>query len=618
MTLQSVRCGISSLGYLALVACFVGVVNSCWEEHRGSYCLGLSGDNKSGSDSLEACQSRCNSSACAAITYFADPQACYIAATRCDLNKSSAGGKVLVNHCQEVTCPDHIMVSNLETSWRPHLEDGLFGVYSRVDGACCNKRPVYERSIFHLFYVDRTWDYNGEVGGTWTIAYTRGSWWSFDLDDVKVTSRIQFATCPHYATHFYEAKVIGWAPSRVRRVPRNISMQETALPAPAPVEVAAIEETVLPTPAPKPFVEIAAEWLDDYFGLVLGFSIVFLLSPLLVLLFGFVAADIEQADRMVKTKVEDTLEGFKQLLQSPEEAETMRQKQELLRRLHYYKQKDEESLFAWKVVSICVNVYMWVCLAYIVFENVSGLRDELDEPEYYGPGSIHGIVVGAFCLSYVIVLFESFCMSPEKKFLQDVREVQPVQQARTVIDKMKGLPPQLRMQACKFHLETQPVTLHQTDVWGNSNLTTTAFHGRRVTDTVEDFIPLSWVDLSNDVLEPSQRGVTTLFVESIICAQDTETSRRIESRYNRFKQDQLGPDRSDAYVECQLDYQLPGVQKRLLICDNRPPWWMNTKVFYLASILGLTWIYRLCLKMMTSSSTLVLVKQVVVGDTSEA
>ena len=600
MTLQSVKCGISSLGYLALVACFVVVVNGCWEEHYGSYCLGLSGDNNNGSDSLEACQSRCRSSACAAITYYADPQACYIAATRCDLNTSSDGGKVLVNHCQYVTCPDHIMVPNLETgSYSP--DESMFGVYSRVDGDWANKRPFYRRSVFHLFYVDSTSDYRGKVGGTWTIAWTGydGSWFSFDFEDVKVTSRIQFATCPHYATHFYEAWVRSWLfKKEVTRIPRNISMQETALP-------------TLPTPAPNPFAEIA-EWLRDNDGLVFVFSMLFLIFPMLVPLVGFMVDDI-QTDGITVTH---TLEEIKQLLQSPEEAETMRQKQELLRRLHYYKQKDDEESFAFQVVSICVNVHMWVCLAYIVFENVSGLRDGFIGNSLMAS---HWIVVGAFCFSYVIVLGESFCFSSEKKFLQDVRVVQPVQQARTVIDKMKGLPPQLRMQALYYHLETQPVTLHQTDVWGNSNLTTTAFHCRRVTDTVEDFIPLSWVDLSlGDVLEPSQRGVTTLFVESIICAQDTETSRRIESRYNRFKQEHHGPDRSDAFVECKLDYQLPGVQKRLLICDNRPPWWMNTKVFYLASILGLTWIYRLCLKMMTSSSTLVLVKQVFVGDTSEA
>ena len=480
-------------------------------------------------------------------------------------------------------------------------------VYSRVDSDWANKRPVYARSVYHLFYVDSTWVSQGQVGGTWTIARTAGgeyggSWYSFDFRDVRVTSRIQFATCPHHATHFYEAKIIDWLfENEVERVPRNISMQETALP-------------TWPTPAPKPFAEIAAEWLRDNESLDLGFSIFFLIFLMLVLLVGFMVDDIEKDGITVKT----TLEEIKQLLQSPEEAETMRQKQELLRRLHYYKQKDdEEESFAGKVVSICVNVHMWVCLAYIVFENVSGLRDELDRR--FIRVSIHGFVVGALCVSYVIVLGESFCFSSEKKFLQDVREVLLVQQARTVIDKMKGLPPQLRMQALYYHLETQPVTLHQTDAWGDSHLTTTACHFRKVTDTVEDFIPLSWVDLSlGDVLEPSQRGVITLFVESIICAQDTETSRRIESRYNRFKQEHYGPDRSDAFVECRLDYQLPGVQKRLLICDNRPPWWMNTKVFYLASILGLTWIYRLCLKMMTSSSTLVLVKQVFVGDTSEA
>eukprot|EP00434_Breviolum_minutum_P005205 symbB.v1.2.004588.t1/scaffold261.1/size248783/16 len=600
MTFQSVKCVISSLGYLALVACFVGVVNGCWEEHRGSYCLGLSGDHKSGSDSLEACISRCRSSACAAITYYADLQACYIAATRCDLNTSSFGGKVLVNYCQEVICPDHIMVSNLETGSHPFFES-MFGVYSRVDGASYERRPVYKRNQndCYLFYVDSTWDYDGDVGGTWIIVWKKKGYKNWNYMDVEVTSGIQFATCPHHATHFYEAKPI-YSVRKVKRVPRNISMQEAT------------------------FAELAAEWLrgKEYFGPLFCGGLVFFTCSLLIFL-AFAYA-IGETDDMAEAKVKQTLEEIKQLLQSPEHLpdscndprsleslessveETILQKQKLL---HYYKRK---KFNAPQVVSICVNVYMWLCLVYIVFENVSGLRDELDGRDMFSGGGIHGFVVGAFLVSYVTVLVESFCFSPVKEFLRDVREVQ---QASTVIGRMVALEPQLRMQACKFHLETQPLPL--TDVWGNSYLGT--FHGKEVTGTAEDFIPLRhWRDLSvGDVLGASKRGVTTLFVESIICAGDRDTLRIIDSRYDQFKEDHQGRHRTDAWVKFQLDYELPGVQNRLIICDNDPPWWMNRTVFYLASFLGLTWIYRLCLKTRTSSSTLVLVKRVLVGGTSD-
>ena len=475
----------------------------------------------------------------------------------------------------------------------------MYGLYSRVDGESYNKRPKYRRDSyrghFDLFYSDSDSSYlDWVVGGTWAITkrYDEDEYSAPHLDwlahgersRVGVISFVQFATCPHHATRFCESQVPGVAGNGY--VLRNISMQEISLP----------------TPAPKPFAEIAAEWLrGNYFCIFLPFF------PFLVMGVWFWLLHFEmivmftrilmgKAISPAQTKVEQTLEEIKQVLESPDRlptfcenprsleslessvTETIAEKQELL---HYYKQKDDQvfrfAAIPLQVGSICLNVYMWVCLAYIVFENVSGLRDELYGRSFSSGGDIHWLTVFAFWLSYVMVLIESFCTFP-----QEIRDVREVQQARTVIDRMLRLEPLLRMQACQDHLETRPLPLHQ-------------------------FIPLRhWRDLSvGDVLGASNRGVTRLFVESIICAGDKRTLEIIDSRYAQFEEEH------HAFVKCEL----PAFQKRLIICDNNPPWWMNRKVFYLASFLGLTWIYRFCLKMMTSSSTLVLVKQVFVDDT---
>ena len=498
----------------------------------------------------------------------------------------------------------------------------MYGLYSRVDGESYNKRPKYRRDSysghFDLFYSDSDSSYlDWVVGGTWAITkrYDEDEYSAPLLDylvhrersRVGVISFVQFATCPHHATRFCESQVPGVAGNGY--VLRNISMQEISLP----------------TPAPKPFAEVA-EWLRDNDTLVFFFSLGLFVFPILLFacctLMVSLCFEFEESSR-AQANVEQTLDGIKQLLQSHEHlqdfcvnpsleslessvAETIAEEQELL---HYYLQKSDED--GWSVIyhawSFCANVYMWFCLAYIVFENVSGLCD------VSSARVIRGFVIGAILLSHFIVLVES-CTSPEEKFLRNVREVQ---QASRVIDQMVCLEPRLCMQACAFHLETRLRALHQIDASGNSRLTAT-FNEEVATAENSEFIPLRyWHDLSvGDVLRASNRGVTRLFVESIICAGDRRTLEIIDSRYAQF---QYGHQHSDAaFVQFQLDYEIPGMQKRLIICDNNPPWWMNRKVFYLASFLGLTWIYRFCLKMMTSSSTLVLVKQVFVDDTSEA
>ena len=396
---------------------------------------------------------------------------------------------------------------------------------------------------------------------------------------------------------------------------------------------------VPPEKAPDLFAEVPPEWLKDNEG---WFDLVCIL-PILVPLFVFLAhlcyyyyrkTWAEANMRRILLETKELLEGPEHLQEfcvNPRFLENLREAiAEKQRLLHYYRQKSDEELqeqnpyqaltdlqqdFVWvgimvenmfRVASLCLNVNVWSSLSIIIFGFFMCPADT-DASVSGFPWEWAATLGKLAFFSYNFVLVESVFAAREGSFLWNVKDME---QTQTVIDRMVGLEPQVRMHAFEYDWTTRTLSLMQTD----GTVTNVVRRVPNFTEETSECIPISsWSDLSvGAVLGASKRGVTTLFVESIICAGNLRTLGIIDGRYHQFQE---GHERSGAFGNFQLHYEIPDMKKRITTCEKSPPWWMNRKVFVLASFLGLTWIYRLWLKMTTSSCSLVLVKQVFVDDT---
>eukprot|EP00438_Fugacium_kawagutii_P010106 Skav203897 [mRNA] locus=scaffold1649:187091:188629:- [translate_table: standard] len=505
-----------------------------------------------------------------------------------------------VNYCDIQECPDHIMVSPGGTS----TSQPWYGLYSRI-GSSLSNRPIYRRGVYssyRLFY--------SKYAGAWAIKYI-WSYSSYSWQDLEVSSIKEFALCPQHTTRFAE-----WERWGEKWEPIDISMKVATT----------TTTTTTTTSTPSQEAEMAAEWLESHEIALLMCSI---FLPMFVPLVGYALRECchmiqECSGSGAQADMHQTLVEIRELLESPEQQEfyvinpqglksldpcvkeTIAEKQKLF---DYYRKRCGEKPSLCRAYSLYSNVFMWLFLSYVTFVNGCGVQTLLDEERSLA-GSLlwYAVVIASIC--HLLVLLES-CISREKDYLGNMGNMQ---QTKTAIDRMVALEPELSMTAVAWHTELRTRQVCRTDAQGNTVYSTETYTEPVVTAQKSEYIPIRyWRDLSVDdiLLGVANEGITTLFVESLVCAGDVQSSEVIDRTFGQFKDKHR---HLDAFVDFNLNYQVPGLQKRLTICRKpSPPWWANLRVFYLASLVGMTWIYRIGLKM-TASTSFVLVKQVFVAE----
>ena len=193
-------------------------------------------------------------------------------------------------------------------------------------------------------------------------------------------------------------------------------------------------------------------------------------------------------------------------------------------------------------------------------------------------------------LCYIYMLIES-CCSAENKYLSSI----PTDvSANDFVDRLKRTDPQRTMMIRCYHWEARTRTVDYTDSHGNTQTRTETYQIRVTTYTEEQVFPICYCqDISDpDVLEFDAYGVTRLKLTPDIECGDEETMLKFGEMRQQMIDDN---EHRDQYIDFNYSDVIDGFKKRICAyTDPRyRPFWMNLGVFWLSSLFGLTWLFRI-------------------------
>ena len=209
----------------------------------------------------------------------------------------------------------------------------------------------------------------------------------------------------------------------------------------------------------------------------------------------------------------------------------------------------------------------------------------------------HGQVLGDFAIMcivmlgccYVLMLVES-CLSPEKQY---VSSILADTSAIEFVNQLKNTDPQRVMSIECYHWETRTRTVYYTDSNGNTQTRTETYQERVVTHTESKIFPIGYAEDVSDShgLNLDQYGVTRLKLNLDVKCGDSETLEK----FNEMSDEMVEENRHrDIHIDFSYDDVIDGFKKR--ICAYTDPkhrkFWMNAGCYWVASLFGLTWIFR--------------------------
>ena len=212
-------------------------------------------------------------------------------------------------------------------------------------------------------------------------------------------------------------------------------------------------------------------------------------------------------------------------------------------------------------------------------------------------GAIFVMAVVWIIIWYVVMLIES-CFSAEKEYLSsispDITVTEFVQQLRTTN-------PRRVMSVVCYHMELRTRTVYERDANGNTYPRTETYQEMVVTYTEDKDFPIAGVvdisDLNGLVFD--QCRVTRLNLTKDIQFGDQAT----EDKFNAMKEQMLNENKHrDQNIDFSYADVIDGFKERLCAYtdpENRPSW-MKSSIFWLATLFGLTWVFRVVFRLKTS------------------
>ena len=193
-------------------------------------------------------------------------------------------------------------------------------------------------------------------------------------------------------------------------------------------------------------------------------------------------------------------------------------------------------------------------------------------------------------LCYIYMLIES-CCSAENQYVSSIlTDVSAID----FVDRLKRTDPQRIMMIECYHWETRTRTVYYTDSNGNTQTRTETYQERVTTYTEEQVFPICYCqDISDpDGLEFDAYGVTRLKLTPDIECGDEETMLKFGEMRQQMIDDN---EHRDQYIDFNYSDVIDGFKKRICAyTDPRyRPFWMNLGVFWLSSLFGLTWLFRI-------------------------
>lgn len=228
---------------------------------------------------------------------------------------------------------------------------------------------------------------------------------------------------------------------------------------------------------------------------------------------------------------------------------------------------------------ICWLVYFWGCQAADCKNHGNVLRDFI----------LMSVIMVPF--SYAFMIVESCCCSAERQYLSSVMLDVSV---ADYVDKLKRTDPQRVMMIECYHWETRTRTVYYTDANGNTQSRTETYQEMVVTYTEQKIFPIGCaVDISSpDGPVFNIYKVTRLKLTPDIQCGDDETL----NKFNKMRDQMIEEnEHRDVHINFTYDDVIDGFQKRICAYSDGKykPFWMNSVFFWIATILGFTWVFRM-------------------------
>jgi len=251
--------------------------------------------------------------------------------------------------------------------------------------------------------------------------------------------------------------------------------------------------------------------------------------------------------------------------------------------------------------------YMWIYIAYLIPCEVLQCSNHSD--------ALDSIKVAPYVLIpliWLIILIEHFGCN-ESKYLENMGDIAFIQD---FIDSMRSAAPSVVFIAKCYHYETRYRTITERDSRGNTTSRTESYQEEVVTHTdVERYEYSLWDDVSSTTLEGIRaNGVTRIAVsKSIDCGNDV-TTQDFDAKYSSFKERNR---HKDLYMDAFYDTSIPGFAEKIAVTsekDGKIPSWMNVCLFFLTTVLFMSWPYRWLFQYNTGKTEYMIEKRIFIGN----
>ena len=227
------------------------------------------------------------------------------------------------------------------------------------------------------------------------------------------------------------------------------------------------------------------------------------------------------------------------------------------------------------------------------------------------------LVVNAFVvipLGYIIILCESLC-SAEHGYISSMLEGESISE---FLNKLKAQEPERTMNIECWHMETRTRTVYYTDANGNTQTRVETYQERVTTYTEQKTFEFRfWRDISDPQgPQMDSYGVTRLKLsKDVDCGDEETTAEFLQQRKDMIDRN----EHMDEHCDFTWDDNIPGFQKRVCMYADAKyrPWWMSTSYYWLATLLGLSWPYRVLFNWKTSKSEYEIKKEIFLRQPAE-
>ncbi|ELT89164.1 hypothetical protein CAPTEDRAFT_194504 [Capitella teleta] len=234
-----------------------------------------------------------------------------------------------------------------------------------------------------------------------------------------------------------------------------------------------------------------------------------------------------------------------------------------------------------------VSVYLWLGFA---------LTCEITEWTRKSEAVKASVVIShllIFVLHVYVVIQAFWCR--ERKLMKQLSTKKRMDQ---VTQSLKSSQPEILMSAKCWHWSSR---IRSSALRPRSR----GSRGKAVSSLVIEPVSLkSWTDASRDI--SPKRRIVKGSVYGIVAAGDAHAATHVVNAYHNFQERYVNRDK---FVEFSINRGVTKLPKKVVLFGD-VPWWLGEKAFWVFTIFGLSWPFRLFLKLHCQDEVVLLVKRV--------